>query len=112
MIRILLVLHLLFFAFSFASTAGIDVLQARIGKSRDAALINRTFSMARPFSVAGGIGWIVTALLGLMLAMQAGMNLGQPWLVWSYVAFAVLILTGFCPQPLPDQGHRRLRVRP
>jgi hypothetical protein len=95
MIRILLVLHLLFFVFSFAFTAGSGILQARVAGTRDAGLIHRFFSMARPFSLAGGIGWIVTALLGLMVAMQAGMNLGQPWLLWSYAAFAVLILTGF-----------------
>ena len=95
MIRILLILHLLFFAFSFAFTAGIGILQARIAKSGDARLIHRVFSIARPMSLAGGIGWIVTALLGLMLAMEARMPLGQPWLVWSYLAFAVMILTGF-----------------
>lgn len=95
MIRLLLVLHLLFFVFSFAFTAGSGILQARVAGSRDARLIHQVFSIARPFSLAGGIGWIVTALLGLMLAMQAGMPLGQPWLVWSYVAFAVLILVGF-----------------
>ena len=95
MVHILLALHLVLFAFSFAFTAGLGILQARVTKSGDARKIHDVFSAARPLSIAGGIGWIVTALVGVGLAQAAGYDLGASWLVWSYVLFAVLMAVGF-----------------
>ena len=94
MLHILLVLHLVLFAFSFAFTAGLGILQTRVGKSGDARKIHDVFSAARPFSAAGGIGWIVTAVVGVGLAQTAGYDLTAPWLVWSYVLFVVLMIVG------------------
>jgi uncharacterized membrane protein len=95
MLHILLVLHLLLFIFSFAFTAGLGILLARVSRSGDANKIHAVFSAAHPLTLAGGIGWILTALAGIALAMGVGIPLNEPWLVYSYVAFAVLILTGF-----------------
>jgi hypothetical protein len=95
MIELLLVLHLLLFIFSFALTAGLGILTDRIARGRDAKLIHTVFSASRPLSMAGGFGWILTALAGGALAAASGMNMAAPWLVWSYAAFAVLILVGF-----------------
>ena len=86
MTQLLLFLHILLFVFSFAFTAGIGILLDRVARSRDAKTIHTAFSAARPLSMIGGIGWILTALAGA---------LATPWLVYSYIAFAVLILTGF-----------------
>ena len=95
MIELLLFLHILLFVFSFAFTAGIGILLDRVARSRDAKTIHTAFSAARPLSMTGGIGWILTALAGAGLAHTTGLALTTPWLVYSYIAFAVLILTGF-----------------
>ena len=95
MLRIFLILHLLSFAFAFAFTAGMGILQARAARSNDARTIHAVFSMTRPLSLTGGVLWILTALIGVILAIQAGMPLDQHWLSHSYIAFAVLIAVGF-----------------
>lgn len=59
------------------------------------AAVHALFSAARPLSIAGGIGWILTALAGAALAQAYGFDMAAPWLLGSYAAFAVLILTGF-----------------
>jgi hypothetical protein len=95
MTEFLLFLHILLFVFSFAFTAGISILLNRIARTRDAKTIHAVFSAASPLSLAGGIGWILTALAGAALAGAYGFEFTTPWLLWSYAAFAVLILTGF-----------------
>ena len=95
MTAFLLSLHILLFVFSFAFTAGIGILGNRIARGGDAKTIHAYFSAAQPLSMAGGIGWIVTALTGVALASAYGWDLMAPWLVASYGAFAVLILVGF-----------------
>jgi hypothetical protein len=81
--------------FSFAFTAGISILLNRVARTRDAKTIHAVFSAASPLSLAGGIGWILTAVVGATLAGAYGFDMTAPWLRWSYAAFAVLILTGF-----------------
>lgn len=93
MTQLLLALHILLFAFSFAFTAGI--LGDRIARGGDAKVIHAYFSAVRPLSIAGGIGWILTALVGGALAAPYGLPMTAPWLLGSYAAFAVLILSGF-----------------
>jgi hypothetical protein len=95
MTNILLFLHILLFVFSFAFTAGAGILGNRVARSGDAKVIHGFFSALRPLSIAGGIGWILTALAGGALASAYGLNMTAPWLLGSYAAFAVLILTGF-----------------
>jgi hypothetical protein len=95
MIELLLFLHILLFVFSFAFTAGIGILLDRVARSRDTKTIHTAFSAARPLSTIGCIGWLLTALVGVGLAHAYGLELATPWLVYSYIAFAVLILTGF-----------------
>jgi uncharacterized membrane protein len=95
MIEFLLFLHILLFVFSFAFTAGVGILLDRVTRTRDAKTIHAVFSAAKPLSMTGGIGWILTALAGAALAHAYGLALTAPWLVYSYAAFAVLILTGF-----------------
>jgi hypothetical protein len=94
MIEILLFLHILLFVFSFAFTAGVSILLDRVARMRDAKTIHAAFSAARPLSITGGIGWILTALAGAALAHAYGLEPTASWLVYSYAAFAVLILTG------------------
>ena len=91
----LLALHILLFAFSFAFTAGAGILGNRIVGTGDAKIIHAYFSAIRPLSIAGGIGWILTALVGGALASAFGLDMAARWLLGSYAAFAVLILTGF-----------------
>lgn len=95
MTQLLLTLHILLFAFSFAFTAGAGILGNRIARGGDAQTIHAFFSAVRPLSIAGGIGWILTALVGGALAQGYGLSMTAPWLLGSYAAFAVLILTGF-----------------
>lgn len=95
MTQLLLALHILLFAFSFAFTAGAGILGDRIARGGDAKVIHAYFSAARPLSIAGGIGWILTALVGGALASAFGLPMTAPWLLGSYAAFAVLILSGF-----------------
>jgi hypothetical protein len=95
MTEVLLYLHILLFVFSFAFTAGISILGDRVAKAHDAAAVHALFSAARPLTIAGGIGWILTALAGGALASAYGYSMSAPWLLGSYAAFAVLILTGF-----------------
>lgn len=95
MTEVLLYLHILLFAFSFAFTAGISILGDRVARTGDAAAVHALFSAARPLSFAGGVGWILTALAGAGLARAYGLDMAAPWLLGSYAAFAVLILSGF-----------------
>ena len=95
MIELLLFLHILLFVFAFTFTAGTSILLGRVAASGDARIIHTTFLAARPLSMTGGILWLLTALVGVGLAHAYGLDLATPWLVYSYVAFAALILTGF-----------------
>lgn len=95
MTDVLLFLHILLFVFSFAFTAGISILANRVARTRDAATVHALFSAARPLSIAGGVGWVLTALVGGALANAYGIPMNAPWLLGSYAAFLVLILTGF-----------------
>lgn len=95
MTELLLFLHILLFVFSFAFTAGISILLSRVAATRDAKTIHAAFSAAKPLSMTGGIGWILTALVGAGLAHAYGLDMATPWLVYSYITFAVMILTGF-----------------
>jgi hypothetical protein len=95
MIALLLALHILLFVFSFAFTAGAGMLGGRIARTGDARTIHNYFSAVRPFSIAGGIGWILTGVVGGALAAAYGLDMMAPWLLGSYAAFTVLILVGF-----------------
>ena len=95
MTEFLLILHILLFVFSFAFTAGVSIIGNRVTGTRDAKTIHAYFSAVRPLSLAGGIGWILTAATGAALAHAYGLDMAAAWLIYSYVAFAVLILTGF-----------------
>jgi uncharacterized membrane protein len=95
MTALLLSAHILLFVFSFAFTTGIGILGDKIARGGDAKTIHAYFSAARPLSMTGGIGWILTAVSGAALASAYGWDLMAPWLLASYGAFAVLILTGF-----------------
>jgi hypothetical protein len=95
MTELLLFLHILLFVFAFTFTAGTSILLGRVAATRDAKIIHAAFSAARPLSITGGICWLLTALIGAGLAHTYGLDLTAPWLVYSYAAFAVLILTGF-----------------
>ena len=95
MTKFLLSLHILLFVFSFAFTAGISILTEKVAGGRDAKTIHAVFSAARPLAMSGGIGWILTAITGAMLASAYGWDMTAPWLLASYAAFAVLILVGF-----------------
>lgn len=95
MTEFLLVLHILLFVFSFAFTAGVGIIGNRVARTRDAKTIHAYFSAVRPLSIAGGIGWLLTAAAGGALAHAYGLDMTATWLIYSYIAFAVLILTGF-----------------
>jgi len=95
MAEFLLVLHILLFVFSFAFTAGVSIIGNRVAGTRDAKTIHAYFSAVRPLSITGGIGWLLTAAAGGALAHAYGLDMTAPWLIYSYIAFAVLILTGF-----------------
>ena len=72
MTEFLLLLHILLFMFSFALTAGIAFLTNRVARGGDAQTIHAVFSAARPLSMAGGIGWLLTAATGGALAAIDG----------------------------------------
>jgi len=95
MTELLLFLHILLFVFSFTFTAGVSILLGRVAATRDARIIHAAFSAARPLSRTGGICWLLTALAGMGLAHAYGLELTAPWLLYSYAAFAVLMLVGF-----------------
>ena len=94
MLGLLLTLHILVFVMAFAFTAGVGILSARVARLRDARVIHGVFVAARPLQWVGGIGWFVAGALGAWLAVAAGLPLDQPWLLWSYAAFAVLVVAG------------------
>ena len=95
MVTFLLILHILLIVFAFAFTAGFGILLDRVARGGDAKTIHAVFAAATPLSMVGGIGWLLAALAGGALAGALGLNMASPWLIGSYVAFAVLILTGF-----------------
>ena len=95
MVEILLILHILLIIFAFAFTAGFGILLDKVAAGKDPKTIHAVFAAATPLSMAGGIGWILAALAGAALAGALGLNMAAPWLIGSYCAFAVLILTGF-----------------
>ena len=95
MLHVLLAAHLVLFAFSLAFTAGLGILQSRVARSGDAARIHAVFSACRPLSIAGGIGWLLTAVVGGALAQILGIDPAAPWLLWSYGLFVLLMVVGF-----------------
>lgn len=95
MIKILLFLHVLLFMFAFAFTGGLGIFLKRMAHSGDGAAIRAAFIAAKPLSVAGGIGWILTGLTGGALAHAYGYDPATPWLVGAYAVFVILILNGF-----------------
>jgi Predicted integral membrane protein (DUF2269) len=103
MTELLLFLHILLFMFSFAFTAGLSILSDRVARTGDAKTIHAVFSAARPMSIMGGIGWILTGGTGAALAGAYGLDMAAPWLLGSYAVFAVLLLIGFLLH-LPWQG--------
>jgi uncharacterized membrane protein len=94
MLGVLLTLHILVFVIAFAFTAGVGILSARVARSRDARSIHGVFVAARPLQWVGGIGWFVAGALGVWVAAEAGLPFDQRWLLWSYVAFVVLVVAG------------------
>jgi hypothetical protein len=94
MMELLLFLHILLFVFAFTFTAGTGILLDRVARTRDTKTIHTAFKAAQPLSRAGGICWLLTAAVGAVLAHAYDFDLTAPWLIYSYVAFAVLIFTG------------------
>jgi hypothetical protein len=95
MVELLFFLHILLFVFSFAFTAGLGIFADRVIGTGDAKTIHAVFSASLPLSVAGGIGWLLTGIVGAALAGAYGVNMAAPWLLGTYAAFAVLLLDGF-----------------
>jgi hypothetical protein len=95
MIEFLFFLHILFFVFSFAFTAGLSIFADRLTRTADAKTIHAVYSAILPLSIAGGVGWILTGVVGAALAGAYGMDMTAPWLLGTYVVFAVLLLDGF-----------------
>ena len=95
MTEILLFLHVLLFMFSFAFTGGLSIFLQRMARSGDAGTIHAAFSAARPLTMAGGIGWVLTGLVGGALAQAYGYDPATPWLLCAYAVFIVLLLNGF-----------------
>jgi uncharacterized membrane protein len=95
MTEFLLYFHILLFVFSFAFTAGLGIFSDRVLRTADAKTIHAVFSAARPLSIAGGIGWLLTGIVGAALAQAYGLDMTASWLLASYAVFALLILTGF-----------------
>ncbi len=81
--------------FSFAFTGGLGIYLQRIARTGDAGAIHAAFRAANPLSKAGGIGWILTGVVGGALAQAYGYDPAAPWLLCTYAIFAVLLLNGF-----------------
>lgn len=62
--------------------------------------------MARPAALIAGMFFGIAGLLGLAAATQAGYNLLAPWLLISYLLFALLTFVGFA-----ISGPRTSRLR-
>lgn len=95
MTEVLLYLHILLFMFSFAFTGGLSIFLARVARSGDAGAIKAAFAAANPLARAGGIGWILTGLVGGGLAQALGYDPAAPWLVGTYGVFIILLANGF-----------------
>lgn len=87
-----LFVHILCFAIALMLTTGVSIALGRVAATRDPRVIAKVFAVARPLQIAGGMLWLVTGGLGAWLATRIG---PAPWLHYAYLAFAVLILTGF-----------------
>jgi uncharacterized membrane protein len=94
MTNLLLLVHILLFAFSFAFTVGNGILLDRVAATRDAGIIHAAFSRAMPLSIAGGTGWLLTGITGAVLAHLMGYDLAAPWLLVTYALFVVLMAVG------------------
>jgi uncharacterized membrane protein len=91
----LLLLHILAFAMSLALTAGVAILAGRVARSRDAKAIHTAFAAAQPLTIVGGVGWLVTAGLGIGLIHDLGIPFSELWVMLSLGIFAVLVVVGF-----------------
>lgn len=94
MFVILLVLHIVAFAASLALTAGTGILAGRLARGRDPRMIHTAFVATAPLAMAGGIGWFVTAALGIAIAAEMGIPFTELWMILSYVFFAILVASG------------------
>lgn len=95
MIEVLLFLHILLVMFSFAFTAGLSIYLDRVGRTGDAKIIHAAFGAARPLTIIGAVGWLLTALAGAGLAGTMGVPMASTWLLYTYAAFAALMIVGF-----------------
>jgi uncharacterized membrane protein len=91
---ILLALHVLvaFAAVAFLVVPGAMLVAA--ANSRDVPFIRRAFAVGAFHGRVGGPLLLLAGILGIALAIVAGIPLGSRWLVASYVVYALLLVIG------------------
>jgi hypothetical protein len=92
---VVLVLHILaaFVAVAFLIVPGL-ILEI-VGHTHDVVLIRKTYALASFHGKIGGPFMILILVFGIAAAMTIGIPLLLPWLVISYVLFALLLAAGF-----------------
>jgi hypothetical protein len=92
---IVIALHVLaaFVAVAFLIVPGL-ILEI-VGHTHDVVLIRKTYALASFHGKVGGPFAILLLLLGIAAAMVNGLPLTLPWLIASYVLFALLMAAGF-----------------
>ena len=79
-------------AISFLVVPGAMLVSA--ARTRDVAFIRRVFALGAFHGQVGGALLLLAGILGLIVAIVAGIPLGAGWLIASYVVYALLVILG------------------
>ena len=85
----------------------------RVVRSGDVRTIRIIFSMAKPLGIAVPVLLSIGGVFGLIAAIEIGFGLADPWLIISYVVFAIAMVAGGAVQgPWSEKVAKAANVSP
>ena len=87
-------LHLAFLFAAVAVATGTEIIMQRVVRSGDVRTIRIIFSMAKPLGIAVPVLFSIGGVFSLIAAIEIGFGLTDPWLIISYVVFAIAMVAG------------------
>jgi len=73
---------------------GAQIFTERAAKTGDVRTIRTIFQMAKPMGMAVPIMFVIGGVFGVVAFLDRGIDWNSPWLVQSYVLFAIAFILG------------------
>ncbi len=106
-------LHLIFLFAAVAVATGTEIIMQRVVRSGDVRVIRTIFSMAKPLGIAVPVLFSIGGIFGIIAAIEIGFGLADPWLIISYVLFAIAMVVGGAVQgPWSEKVAKAAQVSP